>query len=150
MKGFENMDSLLKKFSRMENKLPDNMGNILLDAAITLKGAAQRSIQEKSSGGAQFRYRNGVKRSVMVSRPGDPPNSDTGRLVRSIKARKISLREAAAGIFGQDAPYGKWLEFGTHKMEARPWLRPAFHNSRKIIEEKLKVLGKKFVNEVMK
>lgn len=149
MTGFKNMDRLNKKLSNLKGEM-GNVGNILLDAAITVKNEAQRSMQNKSGGETQVRYRNGQKRIVTVSKPGDPPNTDTGRLVRSVKARKTAPNEAEVGVLGQDAPYGKHLEYGTVNMEARPWLRPAFKKSEQVIKEKLKMLGKKLVVEGIK
>jgi HK97 gp10 family phage protein len=137
-KGFQNMDKLQMKMKRLEKNMRDNIANILLDAANTVKSEAQKLIQTKSSGTEQVRYRNGKKRIVTAAAEGQPPNTDTGKLVRSIKARKTGQKEASVGIFGQDAPYGKYLEYGTNKMGERPWLRPALKNKKRVIDEKLK------------
>jgi len=61
------------------------------------------------------------------SRPGEPPNRDTGQLDQSIVARRRSIlrSEVAAG-----APHALPLEFGTSKMEERPSARPATKRTR--------------------
>ena len=59
--------------------------------------------------------------AVQRSAPGEPPASQTGRLVDSIRVVEGDLRvrvEAAV----RHAP---WLEFGTERMEPRPFIRPA-------------------------
>lgn len=146
----EGMDKLLKQLSALQKEVNSNVANIMLDAAITVKSEAQRLIQQRSVGTYQARYRNGKKRMVVASKEGQPPNTDTGRLVRSIKARKTGAREASVGIFGQDAPYGKYLEYGTANMGARPFMRPAYENKKSIIKDKLKTLGKNLVDDGVK
>lgn len=147
-KGFQNMDKLQAKMKALEKNAKNNIANIMLDAANTLKSEAQRLIQTRSSGSEQVRYRNGIRRTVIAAGDGQAPNTDTGRLVRSLKARKTGIDEAAAGIFGQDAPYGKWLEYGTAKMGERPFLRPALNNKKEVIKQKLK--GVKTKRELFK
>jgi len=56
------------------------------------------------------------------SAPGDPPNQDTGVLAGNIettRAGKLRVRVTSK------APYSTPLEFGTSKMAARPFMRPA-------------------------
>lgn len=69
------------------------------------------------------RYRRGKKHHVS-SRPGNPPAIDTGNLVGSIRydVEGMGLR-IGAGI--NKPPYPKYLEKGTSRMAARPWLKPA-------------------------
>ena len=62
--------------------------------------------------------------NVFVSRPGDPPNTDTGRLVKSIFLKFENNAKTAK--IGTNLKYGAWLEFGTLNMAARPWLSKAF------------------------
>ena len=57
------------------------------------------------------------------SAPGQPPAVQTGRLRNSI----VHQPATAGNLFaraGTNVPYGKYLEFGTSKMAARPWLGP--------------------------
>lgn len=142
-RSFKNMRSLEAKLKKLQKNAEHEIANIMLDAANTVKSEAQRLIQTRSDGSQQVRYRNGKKRTVVAAKEGEPPNTDTGKLVRSIKARKTGTKEAAAGIFGQDAPYGKWLEFGTAKMGERPFLRPALENKKQVVKQKVKGAAKK-------
>lgn len=57
------------------------------------------------------------------SKPGDPPHKQTGHLRRSVAAEV----EGVVGRVGTNLNYGRWLEFGTARMAARPWLRRAFN-----------------------
>ena len=57
------------------------------------------------------------------SPPGQPPHLVTGEFAGSISHEFED--EGLTGIVGTNDPVGRWLEFGTSKMAARPWLRPA-------------------------
>jgi len=61
--------------------------------------------------------------SSSPSRAGDPPGIDTGTLANSIES-DIN-RSELTGEVGTALEYGPHLEFGTTRMPARPWLRPA-------------------------
>lgn len=69
----------------------------------------------------------GRTRSVVGSRfhrasaPGQPPAKDSGRLYRGISARHGKFRSKV--VF--DTPYAAFLEFGTMRMKARPFLDAA-------------------------
>ena len=74
--------------------------------------------------------RNPVDRSVKrgnkrhwPSAPGHPPAIDTGELRRSIMF-DVRGTELEVGSYA-GAPYAKYLEEGTRKMAARPFLEPA-------------------------
>lgn len=56
------------------------------------------------------------------SAPGEPPGVDTGTLKNSIKAMKQRDRY---WIVGAGVEYSAYLEFGTVRMEARPFFKPA-------------------------
>lgn len=74
-----------------------------------------------------------------ASAPGEAPANDTGRLVN---ARRIDLFESdlrARLTFSTE--YASYLEFGTRKMEPRPFARRALAESvetgRKMVEEEV-------------
>ena len=56
------------------------------------------------------------------SNPGQPPNNDTDTLRNGIKNRMVAPLEAQVT---SEAPYAAALEWGTSRMEARPYMRPA-------------------------
>lgn len=68
------------------------------------------------------------------SKPGEPPNQDTGVLAGNIettRAGKLRVRVTSK------AGYSSALEFGTSKMAARPFMRPARDKMRPQIEKLL-------------
>ena len=58
------------------------------------------------------------------SLPGEPPHQVAGELLQSVSNEFED--QGLTGIVGTNNEVGRWLEFGTSKLAARPWLRPAF------------------------
>lgn len=67
--------------------------------------------------------------------PGAPKN-DTGHLRDSIFARVVPGGLSAE--VGTDVKYGAYLEFGTRRMAARPWLHPAFEAAKHRVRTRLR------------
>lgn len=74
--------------------------------------------------------RRGVEHQA--SAPGEAPASDTGRLVGSIRTEYD--RGRLAGKVVASTEYAPHLEYGTARMEPRPFLRPALAARREDIE----------------
>lgn len=64
------------------------------------------------------------------SRPGEPPNNDTGHLANNIEAVQV---EPLVVEVSSNAPYSAPLELGTSKMAARPFMAPARDAKRKAV-----------------
>ena len=60
------------------------------------------------------------------SLPGQPPHARTGTLLRSVRIERIEPLSVTVAVGGEgtNAPYASWLEFGTSKMEPRPFIAP--------------------------
>jgi len=138
--GLKNVDKRLSDYSKVVQK---DAGIAIAEGVLAIHAEAIKSIQKQgSSSGSETRY--DPKRTVKVSAPGSPPNSDTGRLVKSIEF-DIDI-DKASGLVGTNLPYGAHLEFGAKSinLEARPWLAPAYRKFRdKIIKNLAKVLKSK-------
>lgn len=64
----------------------------------------------------------------VASLPGQPPNQNLGTLSNNIEAvHDAPLRASAVSR----APYSAALEFGTSRMQARPFMAPAAEKNRK-------------------
>lgn len=110
MKGRDAHRQRLKKLSG-----PDVIkaaGRVLYVGADMIRSEAFRSISAGSVSG----------KGHVPSQPGEPPNRDTGVLQAHLRAELVSPLEA---LVSSEAPYAAALEFGTSKMEARPYMRPA-------------------------
>lgn len=75
----------------------------------------------------------------IASAPGDPPATDTGRLKNNIYFERLGATTAAVG---SDLVYAVYLEYGTERMAARPFFRPAVEEIRPIFIRRMeKALG---------
>lgn len=110
MKGREAHKQRLKKLSGPE--AVKAAGRVLYVGADMIRAEAFRSISAGSVSG----------KGHVPSQPGEPPNRDTGVLQANLKAELVAPLEAQVT---SEAPYAAALEFGTSRMEARPYLRPA-------------------------
>lgn len=80
---------------------------------------------KKPKNGRVYRVKLGKRRvTYRASAPGEYPAKLTGALRRSVDFRILGAATLEFGAGGLDVPYAKWLEEGTSKMAARPYLRP--------------------------
>lgn len=103
-----------------------------------LRGVASEMVSDIklrfNSGPPGRRYKRGGKYHV-ASSPGESPNSDTGALKASIRhtpAGNLKYHISASGI------YGPYLEYGTARMAARPFMGPVFTDWQGKIEKDAK------------
>lgn len=108
-----------KRFATAAKKIEEVHLKAAQIAALEIMNEAKLLIQKTSPGEKQVRYN--PKRTVTASKPGDPPNTDTGRLINSIKFAK----DGNAYKVGTNLSYGAYLEFGTKDLAPRPWLSVA-------------------------
>jgi len=93
------------------------VGQALFVGGDLLKATAQQSITEGAVSG----------KNHVPSKPGDPPNQDTGVLGNNIENIQTGPLEVEVS---SNAPYAIPLEVGTSKMAARPYMGPAAHKTR--------------------
>lgn len=88
----------------------------------------------------------GGKHQHVPARPGEPPNEEWGDLRRGLESTQTT---ATAAEFRATAAHSVPLEFGTSKMAARPFVRPArdkvAHNIRGLIGPTARSLLKRAV-----
>ena len=127
----KNLDKVLKSFKKLEKDLEPDFQEIIKGSAQLIRGEAIKSIQTGAKTGIVYQKYN-PRRQHRASAPGQAPASDTGNLVSKIivKQKTKNITQVESG-----ADYSKYLEYGTSKMEPRPFLFPAFEKSRKPIVE---------------
>lgn len=118
--GDKALNAKLTRLARGVNVTP-----ALLRAAERTRQEYVESVQEQSPGRPETRY--GPRRQVIVSNPGESPNSDTGHLVNMTGTQSERVNQAEAF---SSASYADDLEFGTHKMAPRPAMGPAFEKTK--------------------
>lgn len=103
-----------------------------------VRNEALRLILQTAKTGTLYRMHGVVHRA---SAPGEPPASDTGRLVNSITTAYDEPK--LSGVVSANTEYAPYLEYGTSKMEARPFMRPALANMQEkfvqVVEQAIEV-----------
>ena len=138
-----------------EKAIQDAVNN----TAIDVHNTAVKSIQKKGKGEVYditFFTKNGksipaglrtgqnLSATHQASKPGDPPASDTGTGANSIKFKFGKL----SAVVWTDQKYMAWLEFGTRRIEARPWLLPSLKINEKKFRKRIDKLIEKATRRV--
>jgi len=127
---FNGVEEATKALEKVKEDLEKDMKEVLLGGGQLIRGEAVRSIQQGSKSGKTYKKYNPT-RTHKASAPGEAPASDTGFLVSNIRVKE----QKDVVMVSSEASYSKFLEFGTSKMLARPFLFPAFEKSKPKIAE---------------
>lgn len=121
------INQLIKNLTRFGVNVDLAIERGVMATAMLVRNDAVKSIQKVSQGEQVTRYRaGGASYNHTTSAKGQAPNTDTGKLVASIATEKRS-----DGVYvGSSVEYAPHLEFGTNKMDARPWLKPALEKNK--------------------
>ena len=101
-------------------------------AAIRLRKNVVRALSKPGGGDIYQKYN--PRRMHRASAPGKPPATDTGRLRNSIEWDVLGPLTATVG---SNVVYSVHLEYGTRRMAARPFFRPAVERMRKEFAKRL-------------
>lgn len=94
------------------------VGQALFAGGEMIKAEAQHLITQGAQSG----------KNHVPSKPGEPPNEDTGHLRSNITVTQVGPLHVRVA---SNARYSGFLEFGTSKMAARPFMGPAARAKRK-------------------
>ena len=97
----------------------------LIRRGVMVQAAAKRSLRHHGTGRV---YRHGNVEH-QASAPGEPPASDTGRLMGSITQQLAKDEQGLVERVGTDVDYALPLERGTRFIEPRPFLLPALQQA---------------------
>jgi HK97 gp10 family phage protein len=104
----------------------ENVHNAVVKFAFLIDRKAKEKIQKGTRSGRTYKRRS-VTHTASAS--GEPPKTDTGRLVASIRPVLTGRMKAEVGSLSNIAVYGAMLEEGTKNMSARPWLEPTLREN---------------------
>lgn len=143
---------LAKKMLDASERMTNEVNKALYASALYVQGVIIKKISRGGRGsGAKSGKRlasvgnNKFNRSDQQNRsaPGEPPKSDTGRLVGSIRVERGFLTAS----IGSDVLYAPFLEFGTSKMAERPYLRPSLDESENTIQQLIEAAMQRTMGE---
>jgi HK97 gp10 family phage protein len=129
----EGSDQLQRQLRRLSDDLRREVGQVVLGAAVEMRADIVTSIQRGPASGVTYKKSNPT-RTHTASAPGQPPMTDTGRLANSITFDRVGDLTATVG---SALDYALHLEYGTSRMAARPFFRPAVERMRPIYIGKL-------------
>ena len=122
------VNELKRKLKSLGSSMEDAVFGGVILTANDIRTDAVKSIQKQSPGNQVQRSRQGGGTYThTAAAKGNAPNTDTGKLVTSIAVEPN--RSGVFALVGSNLDYAGFLEFGTSKMDARPWLEPALRNN---------------------
>jgi len=127
----DGISALSRQLAELAGDADAVMTEIVTNLAVDTQREAVQGIQRGPATGA---VRPDGSRA---SAPGEYPMSDTGRLANNVVANLPTSGNISAEV-GTNIQYGRYLEFGTSRMAARPWLLPSFNKAKAGVEGKLK------------
>ena len=130
--GVQGLAEIKANIAKIDNAMDAAVFNALLGGGKLIESTAKKLIAEVSQGKTVMRHRGkGTKpKRHVASKPGDAPNTDTGKLIRSIHTEPVP--EQLAVYVGTAVNYAPHLEFGTKDgtLQPRPFLGPAYQQRR--------------------
>ena len=124
-----NLKKVLSQMDKLEKDMEIPFQEIVKGGGQLIRTEAIKSIQTGSKSGVLYQMYN-PRREHRASAPGQSPASDTGNLVSKIIVRQKSQDVTSVE---SNANYSAFLEYGTSKMQPRPFMLPAFEKSKKPI-----------------
>lgn len=123
------LNELGAAFKKLIDEAPGQFGKAIASSLIMLQGDVVKELQRGERTGRVY-YRGKIMHQA--SAPGEPPKSDSGYLAGHAS---FSVEpDGLSGSFFVNALYARWLEEGTKKMAARPYLQPIVDKDRAAIE----------------
>jgi HK97 gp10 family phage protein len=128
-------ETIRAAFDALVSNTDKEVAEALLAGGLDVETTAKESIQLQSPGTERKRYRaNGTHEGprggkytpVIAAAPGFPPNRDQGDLAKSIVTLPRKDHVVVGVVAGDMVARANWLEYGTSRMAARPFLIPAF------------------------
>ena len=122
----EGSEQLQRELRRLSGDLREEAGKAVLATAVEMRADIVKSIQRGPASGVTYeKYK--PRRTHTASAPGQPPMSDTGYLANRITFDRLGDLTA---VVGTKVDYAVHLEYGTERMAARPFFRPAVERMR--------------------
>lgn len=137
--------STIKKLDKITADAKKEIAAALFVSGLKIEENAKTDIAQGTKTGRIYQRRTV---SHQASAAGEAPANDTGRLLNSFQTgaeNKGMVVKVKAGTGVVD--YAVHLEYGTDKMEARPFMKPALEKSRKFIHERMEKAVKKAIDK---
>ena len=135
----KNLDKFIRRLEKKYQTVQTKTGKAIADCCAVIQREAMESMTNTEIDASKSYYTHNKRIPHHPSVAGSPPAVDTGTLRRSITYTVDEKNNVGkVGSVLNDPPYGAYLEFGTSKMQPRPWLKPAVENSEETIKKILR------------
>lgn len=149
----EGLDDLQKQLSSLVSLAKEKQ--LTQGAAMFALGDMYKEVRKQAPVAEQsyFRYYRG---SAKARRQGSPESSKRhvapGTLRKSIARKRVKLENSVGvGIYVKNkAFYWRFLEYGTPKMTAKPFLRQPFETTKEQSVARFKERYKKYIDQIIK
>jgi len=131
-----NAVELQKNLIKLTDVAKEKIQHAVFKSVADVEKDMKLSLTSGAKSGRTYKRYN-PKRIHKASAPGEAPASDTGYLLNNI-SRKIDP-DGMGGEVGtsQSVKYAKMLEYGTSKMQPRPFLFPALEKNKAKITDRI-------------
>jgi HK97 gp10 family phage protein len=119
------LPKVLAALKKAEQDRKAKVDRVLSKTGLNVVSYARKAMRASPASG--ITYQKSDNSSHTASSPGAFPRIDEGILVGSIKM----VKEKDYVLVGTNKEYGRFLEFGTVHMQARPWLFPSLEANNK-------------------
>jgi len=135
------LDSIKATFKDLTPEIAKSVRKQINAGALSIKRSAIKDIQKATYGRVYRKGKgDGVSTKIHIaSTKGNSPNTDTGHLWKNIVVSTgtgIITKEYFALVRSR-AKYSNWLEDGTTKMAARPFMKPALNKNKDRIMKRI-------------
>lgn len=127
----EGAKSVTAALARLDAQATKDVQDVINATAQNIRSTAIRSIKNSPANGRAYKNHT-------ASAEGNPPRTDTGRLVGSIAVVMPENAKALEAEIGAYVNYAAHLEYGTRNMGARPFMFPALEQNMKGYLSKMK------------
>lgn len=147
VKGLSELSAALKE---LPNRIARNAlrQSVARGAALIRDEAKARAPIATDSGAPGNPVPGTLRRSILIKHDNQRSSLTTQTYVVTVRHGKQYRNQGKKGNRSQDAYYWRWVEFGTVKMSARPFLRPAFETQKAAaVQEIARVLAERIAQE---
>ena len=134
----------LSELSAALRELPQRIGRNVLKGAVSAAAAEVRSEARNKAPVYTGDVAQGhpppgtLKRAIYQKQIRELSDNQKQVFFVGVRHGKKYQKQGKKGTLSQDAYYWRWVEFGTSKMAARPFLRPAFEQTKMAAVERMK------------
>ena len=123
--SLEGTEALQASLRNMTDDMREGVNKVVLNEALRLRGLVIEKVQRGPATGRTYTKYN-PRRVHTASAPGQAPMTDTERLASSVYfTQAFGARRGLEAQVGSNLVYAAHLEYGTKRMAARPYFRPA-------------------------